>query len=316
MLRPRTTAKIGSHRLGHSAIVQHVNKADITPELVSRLVASQFPQWAHLPVWPVDLDGWDNATFRLGADMSVRLPSAPQYEAGVDKEHRWLPVLAAHLPLPVPQPLAKGSSGCGFPRKWSVYRWLAGEHATRENVTNLSQFAIDLAAFLRALYRIDPDGGPPGGEHNFFRGASLAVYDQDTRAAIAALGDAIDGQRAIAVWEAALAAPWDGPAVWLHGDVSPTNLLTQDGRLSAVIDFGTCAVGDPACDTAIAWTFFTGESRALFKASLGLDEATWARGRGWALWKASIVLVKALVDDPVDAAETSRVISEILSEPC
>src|ERR1700691_3119718 len=113
MLRPRTTAKIGSHRLGHSAIVQHVNKDDITPELVSRLVASQFPTWAHLPAWPVDLDGWDNATFRLGADMSVRLPSAPQYEAGVDKEHRWLPVLAAHLPLPVPQPLAKGSSGCG-----------------------------------------------------------------------------------------------------------------------------------------------------------------------------------------------------------
>jgi aminoglycoside phosphotransferase (APT) family kinase protein len=152
MLRPWRTAKFGSYRLGRGAIVQDVNKADITPGLVSRLIAGQFPQWAHLPVRPVDLDGWDNATFRLGDEMSVRLPSAPQYEAGVDKEHRWLPLLAPLLPLPVPQPLARGAPGCGFPRQWSVYRWLTGQHATRENVTDLSQFAIDLAAFpARAL---------------------------------------------------------------------------------------------------------------------------------------------------------------------
>ena len=291
-----------------------VEKADITAELVSRLVAAQFPRWAGLAVRPVEPGGWDNVTFRLGPGLSVRLPSADCYAEQVGKEHRWLPALAGRVPLPIPEPIARGAPGCGYPWPWSVYRWLEGEPATAGRVGNLSRFAAEVADFLAALYRIDPAGGPPPGAHNFFRGGPLAVYHAETMEAIAALGDEVDAGRAAEVWQAALATPWPGPPVWVHGDVSPENLLAAAGRLSAVIDFGCCAVGDPACDTAIAWTFFSGESRRVFRAGLPVDQATWARGRGWALWKALIVLVGALRDDPADAAQTRQVIGEILAD--
>jgi aminoglycoside phosphotransferase (APT) family kinase protein len=292
-----------------------MDKADITPALASGLVASQFPMWADLPVRPVAADGWDNTTFRLGDHMSVRLPSADCYTQQVDKEHRWLPVLAGQLPLPVPMPLAKGVPGCGFPRPWSVYRWIAGEPLTAEHVGDMGQFAADLADFLAALYRIDPAGGPAPGPHNFFRGGPVAVYDGETRDALAALEGRIDTELAAEVWQAALDATWPSGPVWFHGDISPGNLLLDHGRLSAVIDFGTSGVGDPACDTAIAWTFLSGDSRRIFKARLPVDAAAWTRGRGWALWKAMIVLVEALADgDLPDAAATTHVIEEILGD--
>jgi aminoglycoside phosphotransferase (APT) family kinase protein len=292
-----------------------MDKADITPGLVAALVASQFPMWADLAVHPVRADGWDNATFRLGEHMSVRLPSADCYTQQVDKEHRWLPVLAGQLPLPVPVPLAMGVPGCGFPRPWSVYRWIAGQPVTAERITDMPQFAADLADFLGALYRIDPAGGPPPGEHNFFRGGPVAVYDGEAKEALAALDGHIDTELAAEVWAAALDASWPGDPVWFHGDISPGNLLLDRGRLSAVIDFGTSGVGDPACDTAIAWTFLSGESRRIFKARLPVDAGAWTRGRGWALWKAMIVLVPALAaDDPDVAAESTHVIEEILAD--
>ena len=257
----------------------------ITAALVSRLVAEQFPQWADLPVSPVEPGGWDNATFRLGDEMSVRLPTADRYVPQVGKEHRWLPFLGPRLPLRVPEPLARGVPGCGFPRPWSVYRWLEGDRATLETVADLEQFATDLAGFLVTLHGIDTEDGPPPGEHNFFRGGPLAAYDAETREAIAALGDAVDARVVTAVWVRALAAPWSGAPVWVHGDLTAENLLVVDGRLSAVIDFGCLGVGDPACDLTMAWTFFSGESRAVFRDQLPFDEGTWARARAWALWK-------------------------------
>jgi aminoglycoside phosphotransferase (APT) family kinase protein len=292
-----------------------VEKADITSELVGRLVASQFPQWAHLPVRPVDADGWDNATFRLGRRMSVRLPSSRAYAEQVDKEQRWLPVLARQLPLPVPEPLARGVPGCGFPRPWSVYRWIDGQTAQAGQIADLCEFAADLAGFLAALYQADPSDGPAPGPHNFFRGGPSAYYDAETRAALAALHGHIDTGLAGEVWEAALEAPWDGPPVWFHGDAQPGNLLVDSaGRLSAVIDFGTSGIGDPACDTTIAWTFLSGDSQRVFKQRLPVDEATWTRGRGWAIWKAMIVLVRALDTDPDEAEFTKDVISKILAD--
>jgi aminoglycoside phosphotransferase (APT) family kinase protein len=291
-----------------------VNKATITPKLVQRLVAAQFPRWAHLPVRPVEADGWDNATFRLGDEMSVRLPSGAGYAAQVDKEQQWLPALAPFLPLPIPEPLARGVPGCGYPWPWSVYRWLPGEPAETARVTDLNRFAADLAGFLATLQRIDPSGGPEPGGHSCFRGGPLAVYDSQTREALAALDGEIDTERAAEVWQEALSATWHGPPVWVHGDVSPTNLLVRSDHLSSVIDFGCSAVGDPACDTGIAWTFLSGESRRTFKAGLPLDDATWVRGRGWVLWKSMIVLVGALKDDPEDARHTKHVIAEVLAD--
>jgi len=268
-----------------------LNKANITPELVSRLVAGQFPQWAELPVSRVELDGWDNSTFRLGTTMSVRLPSADWYVAQIDKEHRWLPVLRNQLPFPIPEPLAKGAPALGFPRPWSIYRWIDGETATDATVSNLTRFAGDLAAFLTALYRCDVTDAPAAGAHSHARGGPVSVWDSQTREALDSLGGEIDATGATEVWDAAVDARWEQPPVWVHGDVAATNLLVQRGRLSAVIDFGCSAVGDPACDTTIAWTFFSGEGRAAFKSQLPVDEATWARGRGWALWKALLELV-------------------------
>jgi len=291
-----------------------VRKADISAGLVSRLVATQFPQWADLPVRPVDVDGWDNATFRLGEGMLVRLPSAEEYVPGTRKEQRWLPVLAGQLPLPIPELLAAGGPACGFPRPWSVYRWIDGTPVSGRTVPDLPQFAADLAGFLTALYRIDPAGGPPPGPHNFFRGGALAVYDGETQQALGALQGHIDVVLAAEVWQAALRATWPGRPVWFHGDAQPGNLLAKRGRLCAVIDFGTCGVGDPACDTTIAWTFLSGESSRVFKERLPVDAATWVRGRGWAIWKAMKVLVGALHHDPQDAAFTTRVIDKILAD--
>jgi aminoglycoside phosphotransferase (APT) family kinase protein len=292
-----------------------VNNADITPELVSRLVANQFPQWAELPVRPVDADGWDNATFRLGEHMSVRLPSSQAYVEQVDKEHRWLPILASQLPLPIPEPLAKGKPSSDFPRPWSVYRWIGGQTAAAGQIADLSEFAADLADFLAALYKVDPSGGPLPGPHNFFRGGPPAYYDAETRAALAELDGHIDTDLAAEVWEAALASHWAGPPVWFHGDAQPGNLLLDSsGRLSAVIDFGTSGIGDPACDTTIAWTFLSGPSSRVFKDRLPVDSATWTRGRGWAIWKAMKVLVGALEHDPEDADFTAGVIDKIMAD--
>jgi aminoglycoside phosphotransferase (APT) family kinase protein len=265
-----------------------VDKSEITRALVKRLLAAQFPRWADLPVTRVELDGWDNTTLRLGNEMSVRLPSGDAYTAQVEKEHQWLPVLATQLPLPIPQPLAKGAPTEEFPRPWSIYRWLEGEYATTDRIADIDRFATDLANFLRALYRAESAHGPPAGPHSHFRGGPVSTWDAQTRGLIQALDGQIDSDTATAVWENALEAAFDGPPVWVHGDVAATNLLVAKGELCAVIDFGCSAVGDPACDVTIAWTLFCDESRSAFRDALGLDDATWARGRGWALWKALI----------------------------
>ena len=263
---------------------------NIDSDLARRLVASQFPQWAHLPVRPVSHGGWDNRTFHLGDAMTIRLPSAEGYVPQIAKEHRWLPVLAPHLPQPIPHPIAKGNPGAGYPFPWSLYGWIDGEVASVAPIADPVEFAIQLAEFISALQGIDASDGPAPGLHSAHRGGPLTRWDAETRAAIEKLGLSIDGTRVTAVWDAALAAECKGEPVWFHGDIGVGNLLLRDGRLGAVIDFGCAGVGDPACDTVIAWTLFDGASRAAFRATLPLDPDTWARGRGWALWKAVITL--------------------------
>ena len=267
-----------------------VDRGEITASLVRRLIAAQFPKWSDLDVVPVDLAGWDNVTFRLGGDMSVRLPSGEGYATQVAVEVQWLPWLAPRLPLPIPEPIAVGRSDETFPLPWSVRRWLPGSPATDVRVGDLERLAVDLAGFLTSMRRIDPSGGPSPGPRNGFRGGALAIYDDETTSAIEALAGEIDADRAMATWRAALATSWDRPAVWVHGDITGSNLLIVDGRLHAVIDFGCVTVGDPACDLTIAWTLFTGNSRRTFRHHLQLDDATWARAHGWALWKALITL--------------------------
>jgi aminoglycoside phosphotransferase (APT) family kinase protein len=246
--------------------------------------------------------------------MSVRLPTAAEYALAVEKEHRWLPVLAPRLPLRIPVPLAKGEPDDGFALHWSVYEWIDGEPAGIDAIGDLTEFAASLAAFLVALRHIDPTGGPEPGLHNWFRGGPLQTYDSQTRRAVEVLGDRIPRDLVTEIWQRALHAPWGRPPVWFHGDIAPGNLLVRGGALAAVIDFGTCGVGDPACDLAIAWTLLTGASREAFRTRLDIDPGTWARGRGWALWKALIVYAGALETDHAEAEEARRVVDEILTE--
>jgi aminoglycoside phosphotransferase (APT) family kinase protein len=267
-----------------------VEKASITADVAACLVRTQFPEWGDLVVRPVELDGWDNTTFRLGDHLSVRMPSADGYVPQVDKEHRWLPILAPELPLAIPQPVARGAPGCGFPRPWSIYRWLPGEPALTHRITDHVRFTERLGEFLVALRSIDATGGPIAGPHSCFRGAALVVYDDDVERALAVLDGVVDVSSARAVWADAIATTWTNAPVWVHGDVAPSNLLVRDGELIAVIDFGCSAVGDPACDLVMRWTCLSGPSREAFVAAVDLDAGTWARARGWALWKALITL--------------------------
>lgn len=294
----------------------HADEVDTDASLVRRLLAAQFPRWADLSVRRVRSAGTDNALYRLGDDMVVRLPRIHWAVGQVEKEHRWLPRLAPHLPLAVPVPLAKGEPGEGYPYHWSVYRWLEGNNATIERVADPREAAAGLANFIAALQRMDPTGGPLAAEHGL-RGFPLAARDAATREAISALRGVIDTDAATAAWEAALRAPeWDRDPVWFHGDLLPGNLLFQRGRLSAVIDFGGLGVGDPACDLMIAWGLFSGESRQMFREALPpqMDDATWARGRGHALSQALIFVPYYLDTNPVGVANALRAIAEVLAD--
>jgi aminoglycoside phosphotransferase (APT) family kinase protein len=232
--------------------------------------------------------------------MKVRLPSAAGYAEQAEKESHWLPRLAPHLPVDVPVPVAVGRPDQSFPWRWSVYQWIDGEPVTRG--IDRMQLARDVAGFLNALRAIDPAGGPPPGQHSFLRGADpIAAYGAEARKFIDALAGTIDTGAAHSVLDAA-AETKAGTAVWVHGDVAVGNLLVRDGRLSAVIDFGSSAVGDPSCDLVLAWTFLEGESRSTFRSLVTVDEATWARGRAWALWKAALLASTGQVTHPQENA--------------
>jgi aminoglycoside phosphotransferase (APT) family kinase protein len=286
----------------------------VDPSVARGLIARQFPRWAHLPVRPVAANGWDNQTFQLGDRMLIRLPTAREYALAVDKEHRWLPTFAPQVPLPIPVPLAMGRPDEGFAFRWSVYEWIEGDAAGIDTIGDMTEFADSLAGFLVALRGVDPTGGPGPGVHNWFRGGPLRVYDSQTRRAIEVLGSHVRRDTVTEIWQSALRAPSDGRPVWFHGDVAVGNLLVRDGALAAVIDFGSCGVGDPACDLVIAWTLLSGGSREAFRARIDVDPGTWIRGRGWALWKALITYARALQSDHAAAEEAKRVIDEVLTE--
>jgi aminoglycoside phosphotransferase (APT) family kinase protein len=266
----------------------HADEIATDTALVGRLVGDQFPQWADLPLAPVASSGTDNAIYRLGTDMCVRVPHRPSAAKLIEKECTWLPRLAP-LPLAIPTILGLGEPVEDYPWPWSIISWIDGENATMDRIANPVQAANDLADFLIALQSIDQTGGPPSGPQNHNRGVPLAQLDQRTRAAIANLPNLIDAGAASALWQSALDAPaWSKPPVWVHGDLQSGNLLAKRGRLSAVIDFGLLGVGDPACDLTVAWMFLPGDVRPEFRSKLAVDDATWSRGKGWALYAAVI----------------------------
>jgi aminoglycoside phosphotransferase (APT) family kinase protein len=288
----------------------HADELSIDAALVRRLLAAQFPEWADLPLEPVRYFGTDNAIYRLGDELAVRLPRREHNVLGLRKELRWLPELAPLLPLAVPEPVAEGRPGEGYPLEWAVYRWLPGEPAYE---TAPDDPRPELVALLAAFRAIDPAGGPAPGRHNAFRGAALAPGDAMIRAKIAELGLE---REALPVWEAALAAgEWEGEPVWLHGDLDVRNLLVTDGRLSGVVDFGTLGVGDPAADVMVAWKMLTPAAREAFRRELEIDDATWARSRGSVLAQAANALTYYTDENnPILVREARRWLEEVLAD--
>jgi aminoglycoside phosphotransferase (APT) family kinase protein len=288
----------------------HAGEVDTDASLVKRLLAAQFPRWADLPVHRVASTGTVNAMYRLGDDMVVRLPRLGRYAGDVDREHRWLPRLAPHLPVAIPVPLARGAPGEGYPFPWSVYRWLAGENPTAGRLADPSSLAGDLAEFVIAMRRIGRADAPPAS----FRGP-LAAHDAGVRAAIRESCGLLDAAAVTAAWEAALRVPeWSGPPVWVHADLMPGNLLVAAGRLVAVIDFSAAGVGDPACDLMVAWNLLPAGARDDFRAAVRVDEATWARGRGLALLKALQALPYYRHTNPAFADNAYYVIRAVLAD--
>jgi aminoglycoside phosphotransferase (APT) family kinase protein len=278
-----------------------IDAARIDEALVRDLLGEQFPEWRDLPLRPVEGGGKDHRNFRLGDSLSVRLPSAPDFVPQVEKEQTWLPRLAPVVPLPIPTVHGVGRPSERFPAPWSVFGWIPGEQASAVVVDDRVRLAADLADFLVALRSADTAGAPAPGLHSAFRGAPLEHLDDE----MGALFSRVEGRErelAEGLWRDALAAPYSDPPVWFHGDVSFHNLLLRDGVLAAVIDFGCAGVGDPACDTVLVWTFLDGAAREAYRRGLAVDEATWARGRGWALWKGLIMIT----NKPPGQAEFAR----------
>ncbi|MGZ4352612.1 MAG: aminoglycoside phosphotransferase family protein [Gaiellaceae bacterium] len=289
-----------------SAVRMHEDELLFDETLVRRLLEEQFPEWAELPLERVPSDGTDNALFRLGDELVVRLPRIDWAVAARKLEHEWLPRLAPQLPVEIPAPVALGEPAAGYPWPWSVYRWIDGERPVAGEFDD----AVALARFAKALRRIGTAGAPVAR-----RGAPFSLEHEQARAALAQLDGAVDADAALAVLESAVRSPaWSGPPVWLHGDLMPGNLLVRGGRLAAVIDWGCLGVGDPACDCMPAWNLFDAERRAVYRVELDVDDATWERGRGWALKTGLAALPYYLDTNPGLAANARYRIEQVLTE--
>lgn len=290
---------------------------NISPLLVKKLINEQFPQWKNLTIKPVAHGGWDNRTFHLGDEMLVRLPSAEQYVAQVAKEQTWLPQLAPQLTIPIPSPIAQGQPSTLFPWPWSVYRWIDGKSANLASLNNddLNGIATQLAQFINELHAINTDGGPEPGWHNYYRGAHISFYNEQTCTVLPQLASLVDVDKAQMVWDQALESTWHKPPVWVHGDLVSDNIVVNNKhQLAAVIDFGCLGIGDPACDLAPAWTLFRGKSRETFRSILNFESGTWDRARGWVLWKALVWLKRFIREENTQRAqEQERIITDVLN---
>ncbi len=281
----------------------HIDEA-----LVRGLLRAQRAELAELPVRVV-ANGWDNTIVRVGDEWMVRLPRREMAAALIANEQRWLPELAPLLPLPVPVPEFVGSPTADYPWSWSIGRWLPGQSAVEAPPLDQAATAEALGEFVLAMHQ----PAPPDAPANPFRGVALEARAAAVGDRVAGLGSRIDAARTLDVWEALSATPkWTGAPLWLHGDLHPSNMLTLDGRLSAVIDFGDLTSGDPGTDMAVAWMMFDATHRPRFRAVLEIDDHTWQRAAGWAL---NLSLAYLTGDDSTSMPAIGRAtLHEVLTE--
>ncbi len=265
----------------------HDEEIEVDEAVVRHLLSDQFPDLARGQLTKIEPWGTDNAIWRLGTDLVVRLPRIHWATAQVEREATWLPRLGPYPPVDVPEPIATGEPGVGYPYQWAVHRWLPGDGASLSGMDDPIQFALDLAEVVRALHTVPTDGAPSA----FNRARPLLDYNDSALRAIAYAGDLIDAPRARSGWEAALAAPpHRGAPVGVHGDSEGNCLLTR-GHLSGIVDWGSACAGDPAVDIQVVWSpLFTTESRQAFLDALGVDDAILARSRGAAIQQACAAL--------------------------
>lgn len=289
----------------------HADEANVDADVVRRLLRGRFPEWADLPVDRVASGGTVNAIFRLGDTLTVRLPLTASGARDLERERLWLPRLAPALPVTIPTVVATGEPAEGYPWPWSVHEWIDGVTPVEGGLTRPERVAEDLAEFVTAMRRVHLDGGPRA-----YRAGPLATVDNATRAAIEALrrtDEPFDADAIAAAWGETLAAPGrSAEPCWVHSDLMPGNLLLTEDRLTAVIDFATVGVGDPACDLIPAWNLLPSVARRTFRDAVDVDEGTWLRGRGWALSMAVIQLPYYRDTNPVMSANARHVIGAIL----
>jgi aminoglycoside phosphotransferase (APT) family kinase protein len=294
----------------HEPMKMHHGEIGIDTTLVGRLLADQFPDLTGLPIAAIKTTGTVNAIYRIGDHLCARLPRVQNWAADLDKEWRWLPFLAPHLSLRIPEPVAMGRPANGYPFPWAIYRWLDGRSYSDELIDDERQAAADLARFVAELRSVEPvAGAPPGGRR------PLHELDAETRRAIESAGEVIDSRAAAATWRHAMKAPaWDGTPVWIHADLLRPNLLVDGGRVRAVIDFGSAGVGDPATDLIAAWSVFGPAGRAAFRAALSTDDGTWTRARGIALHQAALIIPYYPKTNPAFVAMARRTIEQVIAD--
>jgi aminoglycoside phosphotransferase (APT) family kinase protein len=291
----------------------HDDEVTIDTDLVRRLIAEQFPHLSDLPLREFTSTGTVNVIYLLGDELCVRLPRVQRWASGLERECRWLPLLAPSLTLQVPDPLVKALPTCYYPFSWAIFRWIDGQTYAPDRVADERQVAADLAQFVAELRSNDL---PPIDDQTPYAGRPpLADQDADVRSWIAQSGDLIDGPAVTAAWEDALTSPaWDGTHTWIHSDLVPPNLLVKDGRLCAVIDFGATGLGDPATDLNPAWSVFSHAGRRTFRNLVGADDDTWRRGRGIAISQAVGLVPYYVVTNPALSALGRRMLREILAD--
>ena len=288
----------------------HDGEAEIDVALVRRLVGAQFPGLAGLQVREVSSTGTVNAIYRLGDQLGARLPRLPRYVASLEREWRWLPVLAPGLTMRVPEPVALGQPTAEYPFTWMIYRWIDGHPYADQLIDDERQAARDLARFVSEIRRIALAADAPAGGRR-----PLAQLDAGTRTSIAEAADVIDRAAARAAWEAALRSPaWDGRPVWIHADLLRPNLLVAGGLVRAVIDSGSAGAGDPATDVIPAWAVFGPAGRAAFRDALDVDDGTWSRARGIALHQAAALIPYYSVSNPAFAVLGRRTVEQVIAD--
>ncbi len=293
----------------------HVGEIDISTDLAARLIAEQFPHWAGLPVRPVSSAGTECVLYRLGDDLVIRLPRRPGESLDAILTQGVLARLAPFLPVPVPALIAAGRPTAQYPASWGVVRWLDGDTPVEGQLAEPGLLAADLAGFLGALWKVDPSEADLTDRPPAYRGGPLTDQHEFTIDAIEKLHGLIDTDAARAIWDHAIQlAPWEGPETWIHADMMPGNVVTRNGRLAGVIDFGAAGPGDPSQDLIVAWMLLPANVRPAFRRATGADDATWLRGRARALSMALGHLDYYSDTSPVLAGNARYTIREVLAD--